>query len=71
MTLPALVLVHGGEHSADCWDLTIDELHRQAPELRLLTVDLPSHRATPGDLKHRDDRQLGGIGRGADRGCRI
>jgi pimeloyl-ACP methyl ester carboxylesterase len=50
MTLPALVLVHGGEHSADCWDLTVDELHRQAPELRVLTVDLPGHGATPGDL---------------------
>jgi hypothetical protein len=21
MTLPALVLVHGGGHAADCWDL--------------------------------------------------
>jgi len=43
-------LVHGGEHSADCWELTIDELHRQAPELRVLAVDLPGHGATPGDL---------------------
>jgi pimeloyl-ACP methyl ester carboxylesterase len=50
MTLPALVLVHGGEHSADCWDLTVDELGRQAPELRVLAVDLPGHGATPGDL---------------------
>ncbi|HZE14248.1 MAG TPA: alpha/beta fold hydrolase, partial [Mycobacterium sp.] len=50
MTLPALVLVHGGEHSADCWDLTVDELHRQAPELRVLAVDLPGHGAIPGDL---------------------
>jgi hypothetical protein len=23
MALPALVLVHGGAHAADCWDLTI------------------------------------------------
>lgn len=50
MTLPALVLVHGGEHSADCWDLTVGELHRQAPDLQLLAVNLPSHGATPGDL---------------------
>jgi pimeloyl-ACP methyl ester carboxylesterase len=47
---PALVLVHGGEHSADCWDLTVDELRRQAPELRVLAVDMPGHGTTPGDL---------------------
>jgi pimeloyl-ACP methyl ester carboxylesterase len=47
---PALVLIHGGEHSADCWDLTVSELHRQAPELQVLAVDMPGHGATPGDL---------------------
>jgi len=47
---PALVLVHGGAHSADCWDLTIDELRRQAPQLPVLAVDMPGHGATPGDL---------------------
>jgi pimeloyl-ACP methyl ester carboxylesterase len=50
MTLPALVLVHGGEHSADCWDLTVAELARQEPELRVLAVDLPGHGNEPGDL---------------------
>lgn len=50
MDAPALVLVHGGEHSADCWDLTVDELRRQAPELQVLTVDMPGHGGTPGDL---------------------
>ena len=50
MDSPALVLVHGGEHSADCWDLTIDELRRQAPQLQVLAVDMPGHGATPGDL---------------------
>ncbi|GFG75215.1 alpha/beta fold hydrolase [Mycobacterium botniense] len=48
--LPALVLIHGGEHSADCWDLTVAELHRQAPGLPVLAVDLPGHGATPGEL---------------------
>jgi pimeloyl-ACP methyl ester carboxylesterase len=47
---PALVLVHGGEHSADCWDLTVEELRRQAPELPVLAVDMPGHGTTPGDL---------------------
>ena len=51
VTLPALVLVHGGGHAADCWDLTVDEIHRLAPELRVLAVDLPGRRNKPGDLR--------------------
>lgn len=50
MTLPALVLVHGGEHSGDCWDLVVAELQRQERELRILAVDLPGRGRTPGDL---------------------
>jgi pimeloyl-ACP methyl ester carboxylesterase len=50
MTLPALVLVHGGEHAADCWDLTVAELGRQEPGLRVLAVDLPGHGEEPGEL---------------------
>jgi pimeloyl-ACP methyl ester carboxylesterase len=47
---PALVLVHGGEHSADCWDLVVAELRLLAPRLPVLAVDMPGHGATPGDL---------------------
>lgn len=47
---PGLVLVHGGEHSADCWDLVVDELRLLAPRLPVLAVDMPGHGATPGDL---------------------
>jgi pimeloyl-ACP methyl ester carboxylesterase len=50
MTLPDLVLVHGGEHAGDCWDLVVAELHRREPELRTLAVDLPGHGRRPGDL---------------------
>lgn len=50
MTLPALVLVHGGAHAADCWDLTIAELASQAPELRVLAIDLPGRAGKPADL---------------------
>jgi pimeloyl-ACP methyl ester carboxylesterase len=51
MPLPDLVLVHGGEHAGDCWDLVVAELQRQEPELRTLAVDLPGRGRTPGDLK--------------------
>src|SRR6201986_2180796 len=50
MTLPDLVLVHGGEHAADCWALVVAELRRAEPELRTLAVDLPGRGRTPGDL---------------------
>lgn len=50
MSLPALVLVHGGGHAADCWDLTVAELRRQETRLRILAVDLPGHGGKPGDL---------------------
>lgn len=50
MALPALVLVHGGAHASDCWNLTVDEIRRLAPELTVLAVDLPGRRGKPGDL---------------------
>jgi pimeloyl-ACP methyl ester carboxylesterase len=50
MTLPDLVLVHGGAHAADCWDLTIAELARQEPKLRVLAVDLPGRGRNPAQL---------------------
>jgi pimeloyl-ACP methyl ester carboxylesterase len=50
MPLPDLVLVHGGEHAGDCWDLVLAELRSRAPELRALAVDLPGHGRKPGDL---------------------
>ncbi|HEY2504844.1 MAG TPA: alpha/beta fold hydrolase [Mycobacterium sp.] len=51
MALPALVLVHGGGLAADSWELTVAEIHRLAPELTVLTVDLPGRRYKPGDLR--------------------
>lgn len=50
MACPDLVLVHGGAHAADCWDLTVAELARQAPELRVLPVDLLGRGSKPADL---------------------
>lgn len=50
MALAGLVLVHGGAHAADCWDLVVAELTRGAPELRVLAVDLPGRAGKPGEL---------------------
>ncbi len=50
MTLPGLVLIHGGAHAADCWDLTIAELACQEPKLRVLAVDLPGRGRNPANL---------------------
>ncbi len=47
---PGLVLIHGAFHSARCWDPTIVELERQAPDLRVLAVDLPGRGENPADL---------------------
>jgi pimeloyl-ACP methyl ester carboxylesterase len=45
--IPGLVLIHGGAHAADSWDLVVDELTRRAPELRVLAVDLPGRGSRP------------------------
>jgi pimeloyl-ACP methyl ester carboxylesterase len=50
MALPDLVLVHGGEHAGDCWDLTVAAIRRAAPELRILAPSLPGHGRKPGSL---------------------
>lgn len=50
MKLPGLVLVHGGAHAADSWDLVVAELGRLAPQLRVLAVDLPGRASKPADL---------------------
>ncbi len=51
MALPALVLVHGGGLGADSWGLTIDQIHRLAPELTVVAPDMPGRRGKPGDLR--------------------
>lgn len=51
MAPPALVLVHGGGLAADSWDLTVEKIHRSAPELTVLALDMPGRRNKPGDLR--------------------
>jgi|SRR5271166_434404 len=50
MSLPALVLVHGGGFAADCWEPTVDAIQGMEPQLRVLAVDLPGRRNKAGDL---------------------
>ncbi|MDT5009925.1 MAG: hypothetical protein QOH57_1542 [Mycobacterium sp.] len=50
VNLPGLLLIHGGAHAADCWDLTVDRLAHHAPDLRVLAVDLPGRGNRPADL---------------------
>jgi pimeloyl-ACP methyl ester carboxylesterase len=45
-----LVLVHGGGLTVDSCGLTVDEIHRQEPELTVTTLDIPARRNKPGDL---------------------
>lgn len=47
MTLPDLVLIHGGAHAGDCWDLVVGELACREPRLRVLAVDLPGRGGRP------------------------
>jgi pimeloyl-ACP methyl ester carboxylesterase len=47
---PSMVLIHGGHHTARCWEPTIRALHLRAPELPVLAPDLPGRGDSPGDL---------------------
>lgn len=51
MAQPALVLVHGGGLAADSWELTVEQIHKLAPELTVVALDMPGRRDTPGELR--------------------
>ena len=50
MTTPLIVFVHGGQHTKQCWQPTIDVINAQAPNVQTLAVNLPGHGDEPGDL---------------------
>jgi pimeloyl-ACP methyl ester carboxylesterase len=45
-----LVLVHGGHHDARCWEPTVAALAQRAPDIPVVSVDLPGRGRSPGDL---------------------
>jgi len=50
VTQPLIVFVHGGQHTKQCWQPTIDVIKTLAPEVNTLAVNLPGHGGEPGDL---------------------
>ena len=49
-TGPALVLVHGGAHTAACWEPTLEYLCLSRPRPTALAVELPGRGAHPADM---------------------
>lgn len=50
MSLPAIVMVHGGQHTGKCWDPTVAALKARQPDIQTIAIDLPGHGDEPGDL---------------------
>jgi pimeloyl-ACP methyl ester carboxylesterase len=50
MIKPLIVFVHGGQHTKQCWQPTIDVINAKEPALQTLAVNLPGHGDEPGDL---------------------
>jgi pimeloyl-ACP methyl ester carboxylesterase len=44
----SLVLIHGGAHTAACWDLVINEIASRAADLPVLAIDLPGRSSPAG-----------------------
>jgi pimeloyl-ACP methyl ester carboxylesterase len=46
-----LVLLHGGVHTAGCWDFVVDAIRHLSPDLPVLAVNLPGRTARRGDRR--------------------
>ncbi len=51
MALPRFDSCARGEFAGECWELTIEEIHRSAPELTAVALDMPERRTKPGDMR--------------------
>ncbi len=49
-TPAAVAFIHGGVHTGQCWDGTIEVVRELLPETDAFAVDLPGRRGVPGDL---------------------
>jgi pimeloyl-ACP methyl ester carboxylesterase len=45
-----LAFIHGGVHTGQCWDDTVDAITALRPDVECMAVDLPGRRLVPGDL---------------------
>jgi pimeloyl-ACP methyl ester carboxylesterase len=54
---PGLVFIHGGFHTAQCWQPTVAALRREDPDVSVLCANLPGRGDTPGDLAGLTIRQ--------------
>ncbi|BAH55388.1 alpha/beta fold hydrolase [Rhodococcus opacus] len=46
----AVVLIHGGQHTRECWDPTVTALRELRPDVTVLAVDLPGRGSKPAAL---------------------
>ena len=51
MALPRFDSCARGEFAGDWWELTIEVIHRSAPELTAVPLDMPERRNKPGDMR--------------------
>ncbi|WP_421912011.1 alpha/beta fold hydrolase [Marinobacter sp.] len=47
---PLIVFVHGGQHTKQCWQPTINVINSDAPQCPTLAVNLPGHGDAVGDI---------------------
>ncbi|WP_216693549.1 alpha/beta fold hydrolase [Dietzia psychralcaliphila] len=47
----AIVLVHGGQHTSECWKPTVEALAVLRPDIEVIAVDLPGRAGNPADIR--------------------
>ncbi|MEH6796109.1 alpha/beta hydrolase [Rhodococcus sp. NPDC079359] len=47
----AIVLVHGGQHTSECWEPTVSALAALHPDIEVIAVDLPGRAGNPADIR--------------------
>lgn len=47
----AIVLVHGGQHTSECWKPTVEALAVLRPDIEVIAVDLPGRAGNPANIR--------------------